>query len=233
MRANWDGHRDGLGGHLKQKFPRWVLVIFALALFAANTINVGSDLAGMSDAAEMLTGFNSHWLVVLFGIAIAFSTVYFRYFQIAKALKWLALFLFAYVVTAFIVQPDWRAVLRDTFIPSWAKGHDAWQSFVAILGTTISPYLFFWQASEEAEEEKAMGRRMLRQREGATGQEIDNRKLDVGVGTFFSNIVMYFIILTCALTLHAHGMRDIETSKQAAEALKPLARSPICFTPSV
>ena len=78
-----------------------------------------------------------------------------------------------------------------------------------------------------------MGRRMLRQREGATGQEIDNRKLDVGVGTFFSNIVMYFIILTCALTLHAHGMRDIETSKQAAEALKPLARSPICFTPSV
>src|SRR5438094_866346 len=88
-------------------------------------------------------------------------------------------------------------------------------------------------ASEEVEEEKAMGRRMLRQREGATGQEIDNRKLDVGVGTFFSNIVMYFIILTCALTLHAHGMRDIETSKQAAEARKPLARSPICFTPSV
>ncbi len=215
----------GLAAMLKQKFPRWVLVIFALALFAANTINVGSDLAGMSDAAEMLTGFNSHWLVVLFGIAIAFSTVYFRYFQIAKALKWLALFLFAYVVTAFVVQPDWRAVLRDTFIPSWPKGHDAWQSFVAILGTTISPYLFFWQASEEVEEEKAMGRRMLRQREGATGQEIDNRKLDVGVGTFFSNIVMYFIILTCALTLHAHGMRDIETSKQAAEALKPLAGS--------
>ena len=136
-----------------------------------------------------------------------------------------ALFLFAYVVTAFVVQPDWRAVLRDTVIPSWPKGHDAWQSFVAILGTTISPYLFFWQASEEVEEEKAMGRRMLRQREGATGQEIDNRKLDVGVGTFFSNIVMYFIILTCALTLHAHGMRDIETSKQAAQALKPLAGS--------
>jgi len=215
----------GLAATLKQKFPRWVLVIFALALFAANTINVGSDLAGMSDAAEMLTGFNSHWFVVLFGIAIALSTVYFHYFQIAKALKWLALFLFAYVVTAFVLQPNWRAVLRDTFIPSWPKGHDAWQSFVAILGTTISPYLFFWQASEEVEEEKAMGRRMLRHREGATGQEIDNRRLDVGVGTFFSNIVMYFVILTCALTLHAHGMRDIETSKQAAEALKPLAGS--------
>ena len=215
----------GLAATLKQKFPRWVLVIFAAALFAANTINVGADLAGMSDAAGMLARFNSHWFVVLFGIAIAYSTVHFRYFQIAKTLKWLALFLFAYVITAFVIQPDWRAVLHDTFVPSWPKGHDAWQNLVAILGTTISPYLFFWQASEEVEEEKAMGRRMLRQREGMTGQEINDRKLDVGVGTFFSNIVMYFIILTCALTLHAHGVRDIETSKQAAEALKPLAGS--------
>jgi NRAMP (natural resistance-associated macrophage protein)-like metal ion transporter len=215
----------GLAATLKQKFPRWVLVIFATALFAANTINVGADLAGMSDAAGMLARFNSHWFVVLFGIAIAYSTVHFRYFQIAKTLKWLALFLFAYVITAFVIQPDWRAVLHDTFVPSWPKGHDAWQNLVAILGTTISPYLFFWQASEEVEEDKAMGRRMLRQREGVTGQEINDRKLDVGVGTFFSNIVMYFIILTCALTLHAHGVRDIETSKQAAEALKPLAGS--------
>ena len=215
----------GLAATLKQKFPRWVLVIFAAALFAANTINVGADLAGMSDAAGMLTRFNSHWFVVLFGIAIAYSTVHFRYFQIAKTLKWLALFLFAYVITAFVIQPDWRAVLHDTFVPSWPKGHDAWQNLVAILGTTISPYLFFWQASEEVEEEKAMGRRMLRQREGVTGKEINDRKLDVGTGTFFSNIVMYFIILTCALTLHAHGVRDVVTSKQAAEALKPLAGS--------
>ena len=215
----------GLAATLKQKFPRWVLVIFAAALFAANTINVGADLSGMSDAAGMLARFNSHWFVVLFGIAIAYSTVHFRYFQIAKTLKWLALFLFAYVITAFVIQPDWRAVLHDTFVPSWPKGHDAWQNLVAILGTTISPYLFFWQASEEVEEEKAMGRRMLRQREGVTGKEINDRKLDVGTGTFFSNIVMYFIILTCALTLHAHGVRDVVTSKQAAEALKPLAGS--------
>jgi NRAMP (natural resistance-associated macrophage protein)-like metal ion transporter len=215
----------GLAATLKLKFPRWVLVIFALALFAANTMNVGSDLAGMSDAAEMLTGFNSHWFVVLFGIAIAYSAVHFRYFQIAKILKWLAPSLFAYVITAFVVAPDWRTVLHDTFIPSWPKGHEAWQSLVAILGTTISPYLFFWQTSEEVEEEKAMGRRMLRQREGATRKEVNNRKLDVGVGTFFSNIVMYFIILTCALTLHAHDVRNIETSRQAAEALKPLAGS--------
>src|SRR5438552_12473758 len=213
----------GLAATLKQKFPRWVLVIFAAALFAANTINVGADLAGMSDAAGMLTRFNSHWFVVLFGIAIAYSTVHFRYFQIAKTLKWLALFLFAYVITAFVIQPDWRAVLHDTFVPSWPKGHDAWQNLVAILGTTISPYLFFWQASQEVEEEKAMGRRLLVQREGATKKEIINRKLDVGIGTFFSNLVMYFIILTTALVLHRHGIKDIETSKQAAEALRPVA----------
>ncbi len=216
---------QGLGAAFGRKFPRWLLILASLALLAANTINVGADLSGMADAADMLTGFKSHWFVVLFGGGIAFATIRFRYFQIAMILKWLALFLFAYVITAFVIGPDWRGVLHDTFIPSWPKGHDAWQNLVAILGTTISPYLFFWQASQEVEEEKALGRRMLRQREGATKREIIDRKLDVGIGTFFSNIVMYFIILTCALTLHAHGMKDIETSKQAAEALKPLAGS--------
>jgi Mn2+/Fe2+ NRAMP family transporter len=138
-------------------------------------------------------------------------------------LKWLAAVLFAYVVTAFLAGPDWGHVLRDTFIPSWPKGHAAWQNLVAILGTTISPYLFFWQASQEVEEEKAMGRRLLVQREGATTKEIINRKLDVGVGTFFSNLVMFFIILTAALVLHQHGVTNIDSSKQAAEALRPLA----------
>ena len=138
-------------------------------------------------------------------------------------LKWLAAVLFAYVITAFMASPDWGRVLRDTFIPSWPKGHAAWQNLVAILGTTISPYLFFWQASQEVEEEKAMGRRLLVQREGATTKEIINRRLDVGVGTFFSNLVMYFIILTTALVLHRHGITNIDTSKQAAEALRPLA----------
>lgn len=216
---------EGLGAAFGRKFPRWLLILASLALLAANSINVGADLSGMSDAAEMLTGFDSHWFVVLFGVGIVFATIRFRYHQIAMILKWLALSLFAYVITAFVVGPDWGAVLHDTFIPSWPKGHNAWQNLVAILGTTISPYLFFWQASQEVEEEKAMGRRMLPQREGATKREIIDRKLDVGIGTFFSNLVMYFIILTTALTLHAHGMKDIETSKQAAEALKPLAGS--------
>src|SRR5246127_3594260 len=213
----------GLGYSLRRKGPRWLLLIGAVGLLIANTINVGSDLSGMADAAEMLTGINSHICVVIFGVGIAYATVRFRYHQIATIMKWLAAVLFAYVITAFIAGPDWWSVLRDTFVPSWPRDHAAWENLVAILGTTISPYLFFWQASQEVEEEKAMGRRLLVQREGATKKETINRKLDVGVGTFFSNLVMYFIILTTALVLHRHGIRDIETSKQAAEALRPLA----------
>jgi NRAMP (natural resistance-associated macrophage protein)-like metal ion transporter len=215
----------GLAGALLKRFPKWVLVPAVVALLVANTINVGADLSGMADAAEMLTGINSHLCVILLGVGIGMATIRFRYYQIASILKWLALSLFAYVVTAFVVGPDWSRVFHDTFVPSTAGGHDWWQNVVAILGTTISPYLFFWQASQEVEEEKAMGRRMLRQRERATRRELIDRKIDVGVGTFFSNLVMYFIILATALTLHAHGLTSIETSRQAAEALKPLAGS--------
>jgi NRAMP (natural resistance-associated macrophage protein)-like metal ion transporter len=213
----------GLAGALRKKLPRWMLIIAASALFAANSINVGADLSGMSDAAEMLIGINSHYFVVFFGVGIGFATIRCRYYQIAMVLKWLAVCLFAYVITAFVVKPDWGALIHDTFLPSWPKGHQAWQSLVAILGTTISPYLFFWQSSQEVEEEKAMGRRMRVQREKVTKREIIDRILDVGTGTFFSNFVMYFIILTAALALHGHGVTNIETSKQAAEALKPLA----------
>ncbi len=214
---------EGLAGALRRKFPRWALIVAAVALLAANTINIGADLLGMSDAAEMLTGLNSHWFVVLFGVGIAWASVQLRYVQIAGTLKWLALFLFAYVITAIHIGPDWGAVARDAFIPLLPQGSLGWAALVAILGTTISPYLFFWQASQEVEEEKAMGRRMLIQRVGATSKELATRKLDVGVGTFFSNLVMFFIILTTALVLHRHGVTNIETSRQAAEALEPLA----------
>jgi len=213
----------GLAGALRQKFPPWLLFAGAIALLAANTINVGADLAGMADAAAMWTGIHSHFFVLIFGVAIAWATIRFRYYQIAAALKWLAAVLFAYVITTFVIGPDWRAVARDSFIPSWPRDHDTWQNLVAILGTTISPYLFFWQASQEVEEEKAVGRTRLEQRRGAAPREISNRKLDVGTGTFFSNFVMYFIILTTALALHAHGLKEITTSRDAAEALKPLA----------
>ena len=213
----------GLAGALRRKFDRRLVLIGALCLLGANTINIGADLSGMADAAEMLTGFHSHWFVVAFGIAIACATIWLRYHQIANTLKWLCLVLFAYVITAFIVHPNWSAAIRDTFSPSWPKGHVAWQTLVAILGTTISPYLFFWQASQEVEEEKAKGRRMCRERQGATKREIISRKMDVGVGAFFAVLIMYFIMLTTASTLHRHGVTNIETSRQAAEVLGPLA----------
>ena len=179
----------------------------------------------MSDAGQMLTGINSHLLTIIFGAGIAFAIVKFRYNQIAFVLKWLTLALFAYVITAFIVKPHWGSILHDTFIPSWPHGKKAWQSLVAVLGTTISPYLFFWQTSQEVEEEKAQGRRLLVSREGASKQEIKHRGIDVGVGAFFSNLIMYFILLTAALTLHPHHVTNIESSRQVAQALEPLAGS--------
>src|SRR5438132_891748 len=213
----------GLASALRRKFPTPIVAAAALALLAANIINIGADLSGMADATEMLTGFNSHLCVILFGIGISVATVWLRYAQIANTLKWLALFLFAYVLTAIVVSPDWLRVLRDTIEPSLPRGREAWATLVAILGTTISPYLFFWQASQEVEEEKVIGRLDTISRRGASDTEILTRKLDVGVGTFFSNIVMFFIIVTTAFTLHNHGITQIETSRQAAEALRPLA----------
>lgn len=212
----------GLTGALRHKFPKPVIIVASFALFAANSINIGADLMGMADAGEMLTGFSSHWLVPLFGVAIAVATVRCRYEQIAQVLKWLALVLFAYVITGFIIRPDWMLVAHSTFVPTWPKNHETWSTLVAILGTTISPYLFFWQSSQEVEEEKAKGRKKVVQRRGASSQEILDRKLDVGTGTFISNFVMFFIILTTALTLNKNGTTNIETSRQAAEALRPL-----------
>ncbi len=213
----------GLAGAFRAKFPRWVVGVLALALLLANTINIASDLAGMADAAEMLGAGSSRIYVVVFGIGICLATVWLRYHQIANVLKWLALILFAYVITAFVVKPDWALVMRAFVTPSLPSSHIAWATLVAILGTTISPYLFFWQAGQEVEEEKAMGRRVLIEREGATKDEIVDRRIDITVGTLFSNVIMFFIILTTALTLHKAGITEISTTRQAAEALRPLA----------
>jgi NRAMP (natural resistance-associated macrophage protein)-like metal ion transporter len=213
----------GLACAMMKKFPRWVVILFSVALLIANTINIGSDLSGMADAGQMLTGISSHYFVIIFAVLITVAIIRFRYHQIADVLKWLCLVLFAYAITAFLVVTDWKSLLHDTFIPSWPSSHDAWSTLVAILGTTISPYLFFWQASEEVEEEKAHGERMLKQRQGATAKELAIRRMDVGIGTFASNLVMFFIIVVTAITLHKHGITKIETSKQAAEALRPLA----------
>ena len=214
---------QGLAANLQQRFPKWLLLAFVIALLVANTINIGADLAGMADAASMLSGINSHWFVVAFAILISWATIRLQYHQIANVLKWLVLVLFAYPITAFMVGANWGQVLRDTLIPSVPHTSNEWATLVAILGTTISPYLFFWQASEEVEEEKSAGQSTLAKRRGATTEELDLRNIDVGVGAFFSNTVMFFIILTTAITLNRHGITDIETSRQAAEALRPFA----------
>jgi NRAMP (natural resistance-associated macrophage protein)-like metal ion transporter len=214
---------EGLMAALEEKFPRPILAGACFALLAANTLNIGADLSGMADAAEMLSGVNSHLWVVVFAVAIVWATVRLRYAAVANVLKWLALVLFAYVLAAIDLRPAWGRVMRDTLVPSLPHGREGWATIVAILGTTISPYLFFWQASQEVEEEKMRGRDTLLARRGATAGEIARRKLDVGVGTFFSNVAMFFIVLTTALTLHRAGVTRLETSREVAEALRPLA----------
>ena len=212
----------GLMAALRLRFPRPLLIIVCFALLIANTVNIGADLSGMADAAELLTGLSSHVYVTVFGLAIAFATVRLSYNKLAKTLKWLSLVLIAYVITAFLVGPDWKQVAHDTFVPH-VPSRNAWAMVVAILGTTISPYLFFWQASQEVEEEKAMGRVTVSERRGATPEEISIRRWDIGAGTLVSNGAMFFIILTTALTLHKHGMTNLTTSREVAQALEPLA----------
>ena len=214
---------QGLAGALRQKYPRWLLTTAASALFIANTINVGADLGGMADAAHLLTGVPSFVWVLAFGIGITIATIRLRYAAIASTLKWLALILAVYVVAAIDVRPDWHAVLRATVMPNLPHGRDAWATLVAILGTTISPYLFFWQASQEVEEEKAGGQLTLRARQGATATQLGDRMIDIGFGTLFSNIAMFFIIVTTASTLYAHGHTQLATSADVAAALRPLA----------
>lgn len=214
---------SGLAFTLQKKFPRWLVMLAAIALLFANTLNVASDLSGMADAAEMMTGVNSHLFVILFAVVISVATVKLRYSQIANTLKWLAVALFAYVIAAFQVHPNWVEIGRASFTLSLPKTKDGWGMLVAILGTTISPYLFFWQSSLEVETDKSAGKNTVDERRGATDAQIVDRKFDVGLGTFFSNFVMFFIIVTTAMTLHAKGITHLETSRQVAEALRPIA----------
>jgi Mn2+/Fe2+ NRAMP family transporter len=157
------------------------------------------------------------------GVGITIATIRLRYAAIANALKWLALILAVYVVAAIEVRPDWGAVLRATSVPHLPADRNAWAALVAILGTTISPYLFFWQASQEVEEEKAAGQLTIRARQGATKTQLVDRAIDIGLGTLFSNLAMFFIIVTTASTLHAHGQTQLATSTDIAAALRPLA----------
>jgi NRAMP (natural resistance-associated macrophage protein)-like metal ion transporter len=212
----------GLASVVRRRYSRLVLWSACLVLVVANVINIGADLGGMADVSHMVTGVSPFFWTPFYAITIIVLLFWLSYRRIARIFKWLTLVLFAYVATAFLAHPDWNAVLRYTFVP-----HVEWSSsflsvLVGILGTTISPYLFFWQAAQEVEEERAMGR-SLGQRKGATDEEIRRSRTDVMTGMFFSNLIMYFIILTTAATLHAHGQTHIDTALQAAEALRPLA----------
>ena len=212
----------GLAGAVRRFYPRWVLWASCALLLVANIINIGADLGGMAEATQMVTGISPLIWTPVYAVLIVSLLFWSSYRHIARVFKWLTLVLFAYAGAAFLAQPDWTAVIRSTFIPhiEWSRAYLA--VFVGIMGTTISPYLFFWQASQEVEQERAMGRSLV-QRRGATGKELRSSLVDIVTGMSFSNLAMYFIILTAAATLHAHGQTSIATARQAAEALRPLA----------
>ena len=210
----------GIIGALRMKFPRPLLIAFAALLFVTNMLNIGADLSGMAEAAEMLTGVPSPAFVLLFGGAIAAGTVRLRYEHLAQILKWLAVALVAYPIAAFLLRPDWGAILRTSLVPQLPASRREWTLLIGIIGTTFSPYFLMWQASHEVEEKKQV--RDHDELPGARTGDVRFRAFDVGVGTFFSRIVMFFIILTSALTLHRDRV-TITSARQAAEALGPLS----------
>jgi Mn2+/Fe2+ NRAMP family transporter len=177
----------------------------------------------MGEVTKLVTGVSSLVWTPLYALFICSLLIWTSYRNIARIFKYLTLVLFAYVITAFVVHPDWKAVLWATLVPQFQMSHNYWAALVGILGTTISPYLFFWQASQEVEEDVAKGRVTVEQRKGSTKGEMRKARIDVLTGMFFSNFVMYFIILTTGATLHATGKTSITTAGQAAEALRPLA----------
>jgi NRAMP (natural resistance-associated macrophage protein)-like metal ion transporter len=213
----------GLGGAIRKRFPPWVVWSACLLLVVANVFNIAADLGGVGDAMEVVTGIKSYWWTPLFAALITVLLIRTSHRLIAKIFKWLTLVLFSYVITAFVARPDWSAVVHATLVPHFEWTGEYMSVLVGILGTTISPDLFFWQAAQEVEEEKDLGRTTLAQRRGATTEELADATLDVRTGMFFSNLVMYFILLTTAATLHTHGVTKILTARDAAQALGPLA----------
>jgi NRAMP (natural resistance-associated macrophage protein)-like metal ion transporter len=213
---------EGLAGVLRNHYPRWILYGSVALLFVANTINVGADLGAIADAVHAISGVQAVWLVVPVALCVLALQIFGSYRLIANTFKWLTLALLAYVVDVFLVHPEVAETLRATVVPTFSLDPTYVTTVVAILGTTISPYLFFWQSSEEVEEQIEMGRKTKRSRRGASAGELRYSAIDVNVGMAFSNVVMYFIILATALTLFKSGKTDIKSAADAAEALKPL-----------
>jgi NRAMP (natural resistance-associated macrophage protein)-like metal ion transporter len=212
----------GLGSAVRIYYPRWVLWGACSILVVANVINIGADLGGMAEATQLITGIRALIWIPVYALFILGLLFWSSYQLIARIFKWLTLVLFAYVLASFYAHVDWRHALVVTFVPhlEWSRGFLA--VLVAILGTTISPYLFFWQAAEEVEEKQAKEQTLAHHKRTTTA-DLKTARADTIAGMFFSNLIMYFIILTTAATLHAHGQTDITSARQASEALRPLA----------
>lgn len=213
----------GLAGVLHKYYPRWLLYPAVAGLVVANTINAGTDIAAIAAAINMFVPIPISAMVLPIAAGIVALQVWGSYHLIVRVFKWLTVSLFAYVIAAFLAQPNWSEVARATFFPQFSFDSQYVTTIVAILGTTISPYLFFWEASEEVEEEKSEGRTHVAERRGATDAEIKNEKIDTVVGMLFCNLVFYFVILAAASTLHVSGQTNIQSATEAAQALRPLA----------
>jgi NRAMP (natural resistance-associated macrophage protein)-like metal ion transporter len=219
----------GIAANLRRHYPNWTLQCIVMLLIIANTINIGADLGAMGEAVSLLIGGPKLLYVVGFGVLCAALQVYIPYSRYVSVLKWLTFALFAYFGTVMVVKVPWVEAARGFFIPTFSAKAEFWTVVVAIFGTTISPYLFFWQASQEVEEINDIAERkplVIAPYQGPDA--IDRIRTDTYIGMAFSNLVALAIMFTTAATLHAAGTTDIQTSSQAAEALKPIA-GPLAF----
>jgi NRAMP (natural resistance-associated macrophage protein)-like metal ion transporter len=216
------GH--GLAANIREHFPRPMLYVIVSLLLVANTINIAADLGAMGSALQLIVGGRSEIYVVLFALISLTLQIFIPFPRYAPILKWLTLTLFAYVGTVFIVHVPLEEALAGTFLPKVAFTRDYILTLVAVLGTTISPYLFFWQASQEVEEQRATdGDEPLKMAPEQARAHFQRIKVDTYIGMIFSNLIAFCIMLTTAVTLHVAGVTDIQSSAQAAEALRPLA----------
>jgi NRAMP (natural resistance-associated macrophage protein)-like metal ion transporter len=213
----------GLAANIRLHFGKKILYFSSLLLFSANAFNIGADIGAMASATRLIVKINSVALVVGFSVLILLLQIFTPYKRYAKYLKWLALVLLAYIVSAVLAHPDWGVVAKNAIIPhiKWSKSE--FLILCAVLGTTITPYLFFWQTSQEIDEEIAQGKLTIAARRGSSPEEIKNMRIDVWSGMFLSNLVMFFIIAACASVLFSRGITNINTASQAAEALRPFA----------
>jgi NRAMP (natural resistance-associated macrophage protein)-like metal ion transporter len=213
----------GLFHAIRDHFPRWVLIPALVGVLVGNTIEAAADLGGMAAAIGLLLPVPFGAIVIAITAAILALQVWGSYALIRNVFRWLALALLAYVAAAVLAKPDLAATITGTLVPRIRFDAEFLSMLVAVIGTTLSAYLYTWQSNEEVEEEIQMGRRTLAQRQGATDAELRRTRTDVLVGMIFSNLIMYFIILSTGSTLHAAGQTEISTAAQAAEALRPLA----------